>query len=264
MQNNLNLIDILFSFLLALALSLPRGLMSLRNLPIFFAQTSPMRVRMAVAIAMSLPITVLTYIQLQQRPLTMIEIVWILSKEVMVGLIIGFLISLPFWILQNIGVIIDVQRGNSNFPNSPGNDPDSLPTGELIKRFGVLIFLEMGIMANLYTSLVDSYLVWPILNPIPPLDSMRLELIIQRFNSMMISIVLYSSPVIIVLLLVEFGFGLLSIYAPQIQVTSATPAIKSLVALFILMLGIHTLTYVMGHEFNMIKDIMKVINYKPH
>lgn len=264
MQNNLNLIDVLFSALLALGLSLPRGMMSMRNLPIFFAQTSPMRLRMAVAVAMSLPLAILVYMQLQQRPLAIIEIVWLLSKEVIIGLIIGFLISLPFWILQNIGVIIDVQRGNSNFPNSPGNDPDSLPTGELIKRFGVLIFLDMGLMVNLYTSLIDSYLVWPILNPIPPVDAIRFELIIERFNAMMVSIVLYSSPIIIVLLLIEFGFGLLSIYAPQIHVTSATPALKSLLALFILMLGIHTLIYVMGHEFNMIKDIMKVINYKPN
>jgi type III secretion protein T len=79
----------------------------------------------------------------------------------------------------------------------------------------------------------------------------------------MISIVLYASPIVTILLMVEFGFGLLSIYAPQIHVTSATPAIKSLLAVFVLMLGIHTLIYVIGHEFDMLKDVMNVINYKP-
>lgn len=256
-------LDIIFSGLLAMALALPRGMLSMRNLPIFFSQTSPMRVRMAVAVALSLPIAILIYTQLHQRPLAIIEIVWLIAKECLIGMIIGFLISLPFWILQNIGVIIDVQRGNSNFPNSPGSDPDSLPTGEFIKRFGVMLFLEMGLMANIFSNLMDSYIIWPVLNPIPPIDSIRMELIIERFNAMMTSIVLYSSPVIAILLMIEFGFGLLSIYAPQIQVSSATPAVKSLVALFILMLGIHTLVYVMGHEFNLVKDIMHVMNYKP-
>jgi len=260
---NLQNADILFSVLLALALALPRTLMSLRQLPIFFSTTNPMRIRIAVAIAMSLPAAVLVYYQLGQRPLAPIEILWFLFKEVVLGTIIGFLISLPFWILQNIGVFIDTQRGNSQFPNSPGSDPDSLPTGEFIKRFGVMIFIEMGVLANIFTSLMDSYVIWPVLNPLPPIDAIRYDLLIERFNGMIMSSIIYASPVIVILLLVEFGFGLLSIYAPQIHVTSATPAIKSLLAMFILMAGIHTLVYVMGNEFNMIKDIMHVIKQKP-
>lgn len=262
MSNNLANIDILFSALLALGIALPRVIMSLRLLPIFFVSTNPMRIRVAIAIAMALPIAVLVYYQLGQRPLAVIEIVWLIVKEVLIGMIIGLLVSLPFWILQNMGVLIDNQRGNSMFPNSPGNDPDSLPTGEFIKRFGVLIFMEMGIMANIFSSLMDSYIIWPALNPIPPLDSIRMELIIDRFNHMMISTVLYTSPIILVLLLIEFGFGLLSIYAPQIHVNTAAPALKSLFAMIILMLGANTLLYVIGNEFNLIKDIMKVINYK--
>jgi type III secretion protein T len=260
---NAQAIDLLFSALLALALALPRTLMGLRQLPIFFSTTNPMRIRVAVAIAMSLPVAVMIYYQLGQRPLAPIEILWFLFKEVLVGMIIGLLISLPFWILQNIGVIIDVQRGNSQFPNSPGSDPDSLPTGEVIKRFGVMIFLEMGILANVFSNLMDSYVIWPVLNPIPPIDAIRLDLIITRFNNMMLSTVIYVSPIVVILLLVEFGFGLLSIYSPQIHVNSATPAVKSLLALFILMAGVHTLVYVMGNEFNLIKDIMTIIKQKP-
>jgi len=260
--SNAQLIDVLFSALLALGIALPRTIMSLRQLPMFFVNTNPMRIRVAIAIAMSLPVAVLIYDQLGQRPLAVIEIVWIVIKEVLIGMIIGFLVSLPFWILQNIGVLIDNQRGNSMFPNSPGSDPDSLPTGEFIKRFGVLIFMEMGILANIFSSLMDSYVIWPALNPIPPIDTIRLDLIIDRFNHMMISTVLYASPIILVLLLIEFGFGLLSIYAPQIHVNTAAPALKSLFAMLMLMLGANTLLYVMGNEFNLIKDIMKVINYK--
>lgn len=260
--SNSQLIDVLFSALLALGLALPRVMMSLRQLPIFFANSAPMRIRMAMAIALSLPVAILIYDQLGQRQLAVIEIIWLVVKEVLIGMIIGFLVSLPFWILQNIGVLIDHQRGNSMFPNSPGSDPDSLPTGEFIKRFGVLIFMEMGILGNIFSSLIDSYMIWPALNPIPPIDAMRLDLIIDRFNHMMISTVLYSSPVILVLLLIEFGFGLLSIYAPQIHVNTAAPALKSLFAMLILMLGANTLLYVMGNEFNLIKDIMKVINYR--
>jgi type III secretion protein T len=256
-------IDLFFSALMALALALPRTFLSIRLIPIFFTQTLPFTPRVAIAVAMSLPAAVMIYYQLDQRSFAPIEILWFIAKEAMLGFIIGLLISMPFWILQSVGVIIDVQRGNSMFPNSPGSDPDSLPTGEFIRRFGVIIFLQMGILGNILTNIMTSYTIWPVLNPLPPLDAIRMELIIQRFNHMVLSSIIYASPVVGVLMLIEFGFGLLSIYASQIQVTSTTPAIKSLAALFILMAGTHTLVYVMGHEFNAIKDIMSVIMYKP-
>jgi type III secretion protein T len=254
--------DMLMSALLALGLALPRVLMTMRSIPIFFAQTNPMRVRLACSIAMALPVWVLVYDQLGQRPLAFIEIAWLVGKEVCIGMVFGLLISMPFWILQNMGTITDVQRGNSMFPNSPGSDADSLPTGEIIRRMGVLLFMEMGLMANIYINLLDSFVLWPVLNPIAPIDAMRMDLVVERFNSMMISTVLYASPIVAVLLLIEFGFALLSVYASQIQVTSTTPAVKSLFAVLVLMLGINTLIYVMGHEFNALKDITHVFSIK--
>jgi type III secretion protein T len=257
------MIDALFSGLIALGLALPRTFLSIRLIPIFFTQTLPFTPRVAIAIAMSLPAAVLIYYQLDQRMLAPIELLWFIAKESMLGFIIGLLVSMPFWILQSVGVIIDVQRGNSMFPNSPGSDPDSLPTGEFIRRFGVIIFLQMGVLGNILSNLMHSYVIWPVMNPIPPLDAIRMELIIQRFNNMVLSSIIYASPIVGVLMLIEFGFGLLSIYASQIQVTSTTPAIKSLAALFILMAGTHTLVYVMGNEFNAIKDVMSIIMHKP-
>jgi type III secretory pathway component EscT len=56
-------------------------------------------------------------------------------------------------------------------------------------------------------------------------------------------------------LLIEFGFGILNIYTPQIQVTTATPALKSLAGMLLLMFSASTIWYVMEHEFDQIKSI---------
>lgn len=248
-------IDSIFSAMLALMITLPRALMALRGLPIFFARTAPMRIRAAVSVAFTLPIAVPTYYQLNNRPFQYAELFWLMGKEIMMGFLLGLLISMPFWILQIIGTWVDQQRGNNMFPNSPGSDPDALPTGEFMRQTGIIIFLQGGFLLAVFNMLVDSYQVWPALNPLPPFDQIRLDLFITEFAQMFNHAVLYASPIIIVLLLIEFGFAVLSIYAPQIQVTTATPALKSLAGMLMLMFAASTIWYVMEHEFAQIKEM---------
>lgn len=254
------LIDQFSSGLLALGLALPRCWMVSRSLPIFFSQSAPTRVRTACAVALSLPISVMIYYQLGQRPLVFGELLWLTSKEILIGFLLGLLISFPFIILQNIGSWIDQQRGNNMFPGAPGSDPDALPLGNFIKLAGVVLFVKMGFLSVVFTVLFNSYLAWPALSIIPPFEQLHMDLIVQRFSRMMESSILYSAPAIIVLMLIEFGFGLLSIYAQQIQVTTATPALKGLAGMLVLMLGAQTLWYVMGIEFNTLVDVGKIFN----
>lgn len=248
-------IDTIFSALLALAITLPRALVALRSVPIFFSKVAPVRIRTAISIAFTLPLAVPVYYQLQQRTLAVFELGWLLAKEIMMGFLLGFLIGLPFWILQIIGTWTDQQRGNNMFPNSPGSDPDALPTGEFMRQTGVIIFLKAGFLFAMFNVLVDSYQIWPALNPIPPFDGIRMNLLIERFAAMFNHAVVYASPIIVALLLVELGFALLNIYAPQIQVTSATPPLKSLVGMLLIMLSASTIWYVMGGEFEQLKTI---------
>jgi type III secretion protein T len=253
MTFNPNDVDNIFSAMLALMLALPRSLMALRGLPIFFARTAPVRVRSAISVAFTLPLAVPIYHELKQRPFDYFELFWLMGKEVMVGFLLGFLLSLPFWILQIIGTWIDQQRGNNMFPNSPGSDPDALPTGEFLRQTGIIIFLQAGFLFSCFNLIIDSYQVWPAMNPIPPFDQVRLALLIEQFSRMFNHAVLYASPAIFVLLLIEFGFGILNIYTPQIQVTTATPALKSLAGMLLLMFSASTIWYVMEHEFDQIK-----------
>jgi type III secretion protein T len=256
-------IDAIFSALLALMIAIPRTLMVMRSIPIFLSRTAPMRIRTATSVVMAMPVAVGIYYELGQRTLAHIELIWLISKEVLIGFLLGFLISLPFWILQILGTWVDQQRGNNMFPNSPGSDPDALPTGEFMRQTGIIIFIHAGFLASCFNILLDSYSVWPALNPVPPFDQMRLDLVIKNFSNMFNHAVLYSAPIIIALLLVELGFALLSIYAPQMQVSIATPALKSLLGMFLIMLSANTIWYMMDKEFYALKDVNVQFNQKP-
>jgi len=256
-------IDFIFSALLAFMLAIPRTLMVTRAIPIFLSRTAPMRIRTATAAVIALPVAVGIYYQLGQRPFGAVELIWLISKEILIGFLLGFLISLPFWILQILGTWVDQQRGNNMFPNSPGSDPDALPTGEFMRQVGITIFIHAGFLASCFNILLDSYAVWPALNPVPPFTTMHMDLLIKNFSDMFNHAVLYSAPIIIVLLLVELAFGLLSIYAPQMQVTVATPALKSLLGMFLIMLSANTMWYMMDQEFYALKDINANFNQVP-
>ena len=69
-----------------------------------------------------------------------LQLVLYLAKEVFVGLLLGFFLSIPFTIVQNTGILIDHQRGGSSLMvNDPTVQTQSSPLGTLFNY--VLIYL---------------------------------------------------------------------------------------------------------------------------
>lgn len=158
-------------------------------------------------------------------------------KEVALGLLLGVLLSMPFWMFESVGALLDNQRGAlAGGQLNPSLGPDATPIGHLFKQLAIfLLMISLGLGAM--TQVIwDSYLIWPatVWFPLPGANGLGLflGLLADTFTHMM----LYAAPFIAVLLLLEFGIALLGVYSQQLQVSTLAPPVKSLAGLGILLL----------------------------
>ena len=177
-------------------------------------------------------------------------------KEVALGLLLGVLLSMPFWLFESVGALLDNQRGAlAGGQLNPSLGPDATPSGHLFKQLAIfLLMVSMGLGA-LTQVIWDSYLLWPptVWFPLPAADGFGafVDLLGETFTHM----VLYAAPFIAVLLLLEFGIALLGVYSQQLQVSTLAPPLKCLAGIGVLLLYFELLQDLIVGRMGLLKDL---------
>ncbi len=158
-------------------------------------------------------------------------------KEAALGFLLGILLAMPFWMFESVGALLDNQRGAlAGGQLNPSLGPDATPVGQLFKQLVIYLLIAVLGLSVLTQVIWDSYLIWPPTAwlPLPAVNgfSVFIGLLGDTFTHMM----LYAAPFIAVLLFLEFGFALLGLYSPQLQVSTLATPVKSLAGLVILLL----------------------------
>ena len=158
-------------------------------------------------------------------------------KEIALGLLLGVLLSMPFWMFEAVGALLDNQRGAlAGGQLNPSLGPDATPIGHLFKELAVfLLIISLG-LGGLTQVIWDSYLIWPPTLWFPVVGANGFSTFIGLLGDTFTHMMLYAAPFIAVLLLLEFGIALLGLYSPQLQVSSLAPPVKSLAGIGILIL----------------------------
>jgi len=95
----------------------------------------------------------------------------LIAKEVLLGLLIGFVAAIPFWAIEASGFLIDNQRGaamGSLFNPSLGSQTS--PTGLLLTQTLITLFFASGAFLALLAALFQSYISWPVAHFFPTID----------------------------------------------------------------------------------------------
>ncbi|CAI2795026.1 MULTISPECIES: type III secretion system export apparatus subunit SctT [Pseudomonas] len=158
-------------------------------------------------------------------------------KEVALGVLLGVLLAMPFWMFESVGALLDNQRGAlAGGQLNPSLGPDATPIGHLFKQLAIFLLMVSLGLGTLTQVIWDSYLIWPPTAwfPLPAANGMSvfIDLLGDTFTHML----LYAAPFIAVLLLLEFGIALLGVYSQQLQVSTLAPPVKSLAGIGILLL----------------------------
>lgn len=171
-----------------------------------------------------------------------LQLVLYLAKEVFIGLLLGFFLSIPFIIVQCAGILIDHQRGGSSLMvNDPTMQNQSSPLGTMFNYVLIYLFFLMDGPFIVLDMISQSYTI------IPPDQMLSSEIfsdksqIVQYTTKILGNVMILSTqlaaPALIMILMTDFFLGIANRLAPQVQITFLGMPLKSLLALTIVFFG---------------------------
>lgn len=201
---------------------------------------NPVKVALALCLFVILIPQLLLY---TTRPTTFnTDLILLMFKEMFIGYLIGFIMSIPFTIVQTAGMIIDHQRGGASLMvNDPTIQNQSSPFGTLFNMVLIYIFYVIDGPFILFDSIAQSYQTLPIdrfLAPefYAPNSPVWLNLV-KLFNQVMVISIQMCTPALIAILMTDVFLGIANRLAPQVQITFLGMPLKSLLAIFVIWAG---------------------------
>lgn len=235
--------DFLGAFAL-LFLFLGRMLPIIALAPFFGARVLPHPVKVTFALSLFVIFLPKLLIVTKTPILFNVTALFLLAKEVFIGFSIGYLVSMPFIVVQNAGIIIDHQRGGASLMvNDPTIQNQSSPLGTMFNLVLIYMFFLIDGPFLLIDIVATSYDI------IPPdrfinSDFFRKEnafwkLQMDVLNKVMVVSIQLATPALLIMLMTDLFLGIANRLAPQVQITFLGMALKSLLGLGIVCLGWH-------------------------
>lgn len=225
-----------------LLLTLGRLLPIIAFSPFFGSRILPHPVKVTFALtlfAVFLPMQ----LQTTDTPLDFnVRLLAYLAKEVFVGLCLGFIVGVPFMIVQNVGMIIDHQRGGASLMvNDPTIQNQSSPLGTLFNMVLIYLFFQIDGPFYFIQAIIKSYEVIPMDRFLSPEffapNSAFWDLQVKLLNKVMVISIQLAGPALIAILMTDFFLGIANRLAPQVQITFLGMPLKSLLGLMVVCLG---------------------------
>ena len=149
-------------------------------------------------------------------------------KEALAGFVIGFFAAVPFWVAENVGNLIDNQRGATmGEVYSPLNGSQVSTTGIFFTQLVSTIFFTSGAVFLVLGALYKSYSVWPVFASNLSFDPGTPGVMLGSLDGMLKTTVVIAAPAIIVMFLATVGLGLVNRTAPQLNVFFLSMPVKS-------------------------------------
>lgn len=239
-----------YSWLIAWAFTAPRILVTFALLPVLTEPLLPSTLRNGIVMILSLFVLPLTHEQLLNVHMDIVTILTLVIKEGLLGLLLGYVLSVPFWALKAAGFLMDMQRGvMSALFFSPLTNNMTSPLGGLFNIFLTTILLVSGGFLLLLQTLFLSYQTWPIDQFFPQVTLEVASFFLQQLDLLLYTSVLIAGPFIGMMFLVDFGLGMVGRFMPQLNVFLAAMPVKSGLTFFMLTLYIGFLAEYLKEEF---------------
>jgi type III secretion protein SpaR/YscT/HrcT len=221
--------------------------------PFFGARVLPHPVKMTLALSMFV-IFLPQLLTVTKTPLGFNhQAVILLAKELFIGLALGVIISMPFSIAQNVGIIIDHQRGGASLMvNDPTIQNQSSPLGTLFNMVLIFLFFVIDGPFIFLNAIITSYDIIPpdqFINPhFFERTSSYWDMMVKLFNQVMVLSMQLASPALLAILMTDVFLGIANRLAPQVQITFLGMPLKSLLALTVVCFGWTLFSEEMVHQ----------------
>ncbi|AEG94084.1 type III secretion system export apparatus subunit SctT [Ramlibacter tataouinensis] len=158
-------------------------------------------------------------------------------KEAVIGLVLGFAVSTVFWVAECVGALVDTQAGYNNVQmTNPLSGQQSTPVSDMLLQLVIAVFFALGGMLVLLGAVFESFKVWPLLAPMPSTEGFSEVFFLREVDGLMTATVKFAAPVLLVLVLIDLGFGLVTRAADKLEPHSLAQPVKGAVAMLLLAL----------------------------
>lgn len=167
----------------------------------------------------------------------------ILFKEALLGMILGWLTNFWFYAAQSVGFILDTQRGSSMASLfDPLSNSQTSPLGDFLIKFVMVLAVSCGGLFLILKAIYVTYELCPIFAFPTALGKEWIHFFNHGMGTELFNqIALLGGPVLFVLFLAEFGLGLVTRFAPQLNVFFLSMPIKSELSMFFFILYLYYL-----------------------
>ncbi|MET0383780.1 MAG: type III secretion system export apparatus subunit SctT [Burkholderiaceae bacterium] len=156
-------------------------------------------------------------------------------REVIIGLVLGLSASSVFLMAHGAGTLVDDLTGYNNVQIvNPSNPVTFTPTAMLFSQIASMVFWTMGGMQSLLAVIYESYHWWPLTSETPIVANILESFAIQQTENLMEGMLKLAAPIMLLLLLVDVGFGLIARAAPRLDLISLTQPVKAGVMVMVL------------------------------
>lgn len=206
--------------LMVIGLLMSRMLVAFSIIPLFVGNGVPAMVRMIFVAGLACALVPLAFADDVLATIPLASMPFYVAKEAAIGLVLGLLSSVGFWALYAAGAIIEYQAGLAFATTiDPLTGQEDSLLGSLLVRLFTTLFLVTGGLLSLISMLFESYTVWPLSSLTPVVTSpMLVELLLRALSELLITALKIAAPFVILMLMIEIAFGMLSRFAPMLNV----------------------------------------------
>jgi type III secretion protein T len=191
-------------------------------------------------------------------------------KELLIGSIFAVLASIPFYIVQATGVLIDFQRGSSAMQTTdPMLQSQVSPIGVLYNYVLVVIFFTINGHIYFVDMLMQSFVIVPVdgffadsfFNANAPFWIG----VVQLLHKFTLLTVQFSAPALVAILMADLFLGIANRLAPNVQIAFLGMSIKSLLGLILLWASwFFVLQQMEGQTIDFYRNLMdSLISFNP-
>jgi flagellar biosynthetic protein FliR len=184
--------------------------------PLFSSRIVPARVRAIVAVALAVGLTPVL-VRGHHLATAPGEIVWLVGKELLIGLAFAFVVGTLFAAVAVAGSFLDTAIGFSyGSLVDPFTGVQSSVLQQAYSLVGILVFIAIGGDAWVVKGLAHTYDLVPI-DQMPALGGL-VSGVQVAFVSIFVSAIQVAGPVLLAIVLTDAAFGLVSRVVPQLNV----------------------------------------------
>ncbi len=230
-----------YTHLLTILLGMPRLFIIAQTVPFFSTSIITGQIRTAIVFALYMPLHFMIAEELAvalHGDLVHDAIFFgaLMFKEVLLGLLIAYISSIPFYAMMSSGFLVDNQRGASMANTTdPASGEQTTPLGAFLLQSMLFVFYTSGGFLSYITVIYGTYELWPIAELIPlnwPMDVAFFYA--KQMGWLVLIMLLLAGPIVITCLMTDMSLGLVNRFASQLNVYVLAMPVKSGVAAFLL------------------------------